>query len=296
MDEIERQTLVNTAGLAASRAKADALQEQVARLDTQVVTQQVSGLANNARDGMREQLYALEIRERELLSKYVPEHPSVVAIRKQRKSVEDILARESTQRSQATSGLNPVRQSLELRLLEEQSTIASLTAKGESLFAQRTHIMEELVSLNHHEMQIRQLERETQLLEESYATYADYLEQARIDGELQRQRISNVNVLQHATLQSKPVSPPKRLIVGIALIIVILGGIGLALAAESQDLSLKSPAEVEHELALPVLISVPYFPQHRSPVRHQKNGHESELIESSHSVSKPTAGGRAFGG
>jgi uncharacterized protein involved in exopolysaccharide biosynthesis len=62
--------------------------------------------------------------------------------------------------------------------------------------------------------------------------YAEYFEEARIDRELQRERISNVSVVQPATLQEKPVSPSKLL---VALATMFLATFGTAAAVLTSE-------------------------------------------------------------
>ncbi len=132
IEETERNILFKTTQLAASDAKIRALQERVADLDERVVVEEVQGVTNDAKDGMRQQLYELEIRERELLSKYLPGHPLVRAVQSQRRESENILSNQQ-EKTQSTKALNPTRQALQMQLLQEESQAESLRAETELL-------------------------------------------------------------------------------------------------------------------------------------------------------------------
>ena len=90
----------------------------------------------------------------------------------------------------------------------------------------------------------------------------DQLEQARIGDAIEANRISNVNVVQPPSFIERPVSPRPALVLGVALILrgLRFGGSGFRL--EYLDRSLKTPAEIESQLGLPVLASIPRSPRH----------------------------------
>jgi uncharacterized protein involved in exopolysaccharide biosynthesis len=122
---------------------------------------------------------------------------------------------------------------------------------------QRGQLIEELKQLNHHEVRINDLEREASLLEASYRGYSEKLEQARIDDALEAGRISNVNVVQPASYVVEPVKPQKLLIVALGLAAAMAGAVVAALSAEFLDGSLRSSDDVERQLEVPVLLSIP---------------------------------------
>jgi capsular polysaccharide biosynthesis protein len=70
--------------------------------------------------------------------------------------------------------------------------------------------------------------------------------------------ISNVSLVQPPTRISKPVSPRKALVLFLGLCVALSGGIGIPLLLESLDNSLRTAEEVEQQLQLPVLISMPH--------------------------------------
>ena len=257
IEQVEDQVLKLETDLTYSEKKLHELQTTVHSLSPTVVTQSVSGFGHGATDGMRQQLYGLEIRERELLSKFHGEHPHLVAIRTQRQEVQEILAQQPDQRAQTTIAVNQTHQLLEQQRLAEKTTLASLRAKGISLDQQRERLQEELRTTNDHEIRIVQLQRQVELWESKYRTYSENLEQARIDQALQAERISSINIVQPATYTGQPVSPKKRLTLVLGLALATFGGIALALIAEYLDHSFSTSAEVERQLQVPVLLSIP---------------------------------------
>jgi len=263
MGEVETEILRGEAALAASAAKVGRIQLALSEDPERLTTLEMTGVASAASDSMRQQLYALELRERELRAKFRDVHPLVVGVQRQVAEAREILEKEGSTRIQATQGISPVREKLELDLVGEQTEAASLTARLDALRLQQKDLRKQLAELNDYEVRIGNLQRQVDLLDANYRTYAGKVEEARIDASLQDERITNVNVAQPASLAQKPVAPKKALLLGLGLMVGTLGGLGLAIAAEFLDQSFKTPGEVEQVLELPVLVSIPRVPTNR---------------------------------
>jgi uncharacterized protein involved in exopolysaccharide biosynthesis len=260
---VEQQKLQTDGETAASLARTNALKQAIASLDEEVVTNRVSGRPNAAADGLRQKLYDLEIRERELLEKYADNHPFVISVRQQVAKLREIYSSENDSRSELTYALNDNRRRLELELMVEEARLAGLKATEDSLETQRSELLAELQQVNSYAIQIEDLERQTAVLEDEYRTHAHNLELARIDNELLRQGITNVNIVQSATLPELPAGPSKSALAGGGLLFAMLGGIVIALTAEHFDERIRSPREAEEVTSLPVLISVPFSTRHK---------------------------------
>jgi uncharacterized protein involved in exopolysaccharide biosynthesis len=245
------------AGLAASREKVEALKQKVKGLPERLATDETKGLPNPAADGMRHELYQLEIREAELASRFNNEFPALVAVRAQIEAAKKPLSNEEHRRSQQTTGVNLVRDQLQVSLLSEESSAASLEAETKSLETQLAELHDRARNLNQHEWKIANLEQEVALCKANYTTYSEKSEQTRIDAALQNERITNVNVIQPANLIEKPISPRKLLVLLAGIFGGLAFGIGLALLAELLDPTLKTPSDIEEHLSLPVLLSIP---------------------------------------
>jgi uncharacterized protein involved in exopolysaccharide biosynthesis len=255
--DIEAQQLQNARELVRCEALVGSLKESLAELQPTIKTEWVEGLPNMAADGMRQQLYELEIRERELRSKYDDSHPMVKAIQKQVAEARQIQGTQTETREQSTHGINPNWQQMELALRQEEARLASLRESRATLQCQHDDVQTALADLNTYALQIDELERDARLLSSSFKTYSENFEQARIDSALLHRRITNVNIAQPATLLPKPVGPTKKLLLGLGMLIGMLGAVAIVLISEHFDQSLKSPIEVEQALGLPVLMAIP---------------------------------------
>jgi capsular exopolysaccharide synthesis family protein len=142
-------------------------------------------------------------------------------------------------------------------LLTEQVTISSLRAKINTQRKQLADAQKELKTLNYAEAKISHLTREASIQEANYRKYSENLEQARINYAMENERISNISVVQAATLPIKAIRPNKSVNLTLGFLLGIVGAIVLAIFSERLDHSLKTPDEVEERLQLPALASIP---------------------------------------
>ena len=257
MKDVELQLLATDRELAYSDAEIADLKRAIGGLQPELVTNRVKGFANEGKDLMREKLYELEIEESKLRSRYADDHPLLQQIQRQRKEAESILTDIPAERTQTTSELNPNQRKLELDLLQATARKEALSARKVAAQKQIDGLNTELQALNGHEMKLEQLERDVQILDGKYRMHVDKLEQARVNDELGREHMSNIKVAQSATLVGKPTSPKKALLLAFGLATALGGAFALPFVFEIFDETLRTTAQVESELGLPVLLSFP---------------------------------------
>lgn len=148
-------------------------------------------------------------------------------------------------------------QQTQLELLAEEPVLASLNARTRELRSQLSLARDELKVFNKNELQVAELEREVEMLDGEYRKYSASLEQARIDQALELQRMSNINVAQEATCEAVPVSPRPKINLLLGLGAGLFGAIGLCLVCDRFNNSLRTPQDVEKNLSLPILATVP---------------------------------------
>ena len=257
IDNIELQRVATATQLATSEAMVASLNRQFEDTPAVVQTSEVTGFANVAADGIQQQLALLKGRREELRAIRTDDHHEVVAVSAQIEELEKLLSGEEKRRTQVTIGANPARQKLEIDLLSERTRLASLGAQSNKLESQLASALEQLRALNVAEVRIAELQRDVDLTEESYLSYANKLEQARVHNELETKRISNVSVVQPATLESKPVSPNNAIMLALGFLVGTVGALAAAVGSEMFDHTLRGREQVEQELDLPVLMSIP---------------------------------------
>jgi len=245
------------AAVASSQAKVQSLQATLANMPETVVTASTSGISNYGADLMRDRLYALQIREQDLASKYNEDSRQVQEVRRQIAEAQATLSREEPTRTQVSKGLNVAHQQVKLTLLTEEATLAFHQAEVEVLRRRLAATQAELRTLNDNGTKITALMREIEIQEANYRKYSSNLEQARIDQALQTGRISNITVVQPATLPIKPVRPQRLLQMLLGVLLGAFGGIGLVFLCAYLDHSIKTPEEAEERLQLVTLASIP---------------------------------------
>ena len=219
------------AALRASTAELQAQQAILKKTPSLVDVGKTVGMPHSAVEAMREQLFALQVREQEMLSLYSEEYPLTRAIRAQVVAAREALEREPVT-AQASLGPNPAYQEINVALVKSEAQTASLQAHATALRDQLVPVRMEVNKLNDHELTIARLEREIDLETANYKKYAENLEQARIDHELEMSSISNLNVLQPPTYSITPTKP--RIVLNLALGFAgaLAGGLGVGLVAE----------------------------------------------------------------
>ncbi len=213
----------------------------------------------NEYKGLCSRLDFYRTKEKEMLMHYTKENPSVKRIGDQIAETEK-LKRKMEQESpklasleSAASGTN----GLPADLGAETSRIKALEARMKVLSSQLERIRTEITGMDEAESAITELQRKKELEEANYRYYAASLEQARINGALGAEKISNINVVQSPSPPVRDYSPLIKLVAKL-LAGGVFGGIGWAFLIELfLDQSIKRPIEVETKLRLPLFLSIP---------------------------------------
>ncbi|MCE5267505.1 MAG: hypothetical protein LLG00_06425 [Planctomycetaceae bacterium] len=244
---LEDELLQTEAARVVAEAKVAALQRTLAELPETEVSQETSGVANEGTDRMREQFYALQVREKEAQAKYTADHPKLRQIREQLAAAKVLLQEEQKTRQHVTKEPNKLRRQAESALLSEQPLLASLQAQSGQLKRQLTAVRSELTKLNDDELRLAATQREIDLIEADYRKYSANLEQARIDRQLENERMSNVSVVQPASYEPRPVRPRVAIDLLLGLCAAVFAALAVPLVADQFE-RLRSADGKEHGL------------------------------------------------
>ncbi len=243
------------ADISASKSRIASLEAQ-ANSSSAAVRAARETVSNSPADDIRKKLNALAIEEEELLSKFQPENSRVQKLRDQIAKLTELL--DSAIREELSSATYS--ETLHLRTLE-----AKLGSVTRGAGTERTK-RDALINV---EARMSQLEREIAIDGANYREYSQKLEQARIGIALERERISNISVVQEPTLPADPFSPQKALNLALGLLIALFGGIGVAFVAEYFDHLIRMPADVDAKLGLRTLVTIPLLSQEAvAPIVH----------------------------
>jgi uncharacterized protein involved in exopolysaccharide biosynthesis len=233
-------------------ARVEAIEEQL-QDEPERMTSTRRLVPNSGADMMRDQLYALRVKEKDLRARYSDSHPMLLAIQEQIAEAQELIDAEDSQREVTTDDINLIYQQLSLDLRIEQNKIAGLEARLAALAEQREGILAELRQLNADGVTIEELEREVMVARNNWIQYSENLEQARIDQQREESRVSNVSLAQAATLHQKPVSPSKALVGLASLLLASFGTLAAVLFSERLNTRLRTREQVESALNVPLV-------------------------------------------
>ena len=196
------------------------------------------------------------MRETDLAARYPESHRPLIDVRTQIKEAETTLENENETHTEVTTGVDETYQQVQLALVNER-------AQSEALKAQQTSIAEELEKqrgqlqkLASQEIELQTLVREMTLAEKDYEQYRDSLQRARISSALDIDKVSNVSVVQPATLPMDPVKPNKILNIFLGVFLALFASLTFAFVFDYFDDSVNTPQQVERWVGVPVLVTV----------------------------------------
>jgi polysaccharide biosynthesis protein PslE len=202
----------------------------------------------------RDELAGLEVEKSKLLSKYEPNSEPVKLLDEQIGRLKLLINNEAPRQiSSSTTEQNPLAKSLQLRLQEDSVRLEGLKGRALAQAAQQKALTDQLNGLESADARLSDLERERQIAEDAYFMLVKRRHEAEITGELDRDRLSNVSILSPPTSSIEPVYPKRELVMGIALLLGILVGIGLSLVFEMLSGKVRSSNELSQLTALPFL-------------------------------------------
>ena len=192
---------------------------------------------------LKTELAELQVQRSKLLQTYKERHPEVLKI--------DAQIQQLTQRLEAEIGKA-------LRSLETEYRVAK--AREDSLLSAVNRLRAEGQSLNEKEIQYGALQREQESNQQLYEAVLKRVKETGVQGGLDS---NNARVVENAAVPTVPIRPRKKLGLLLSLVAGLALGLGVAVALEYLDTSVKSPDDIERVLGLPVIAIVPAFEARR---------------------------------
>lgn len=233
IDALEADLVRARADQKAAEAEVLHRQDKLTKIPEFVVTARTTGAPQSTGQTLREKLYDLEIREQELASKLTKDHPLLQQIRDQVGMARKVAVQEMVP-DQVTKGLSETYQAADMAMHERQVTLAAQSARTQTLEKEVAHVQSELEKLNNSELEINRLEREIDLAQTNYRKYAENLEEARINQELQDAKISSLNIMQAPSFSETPVSPQPLITLMVGFVLSTFGAVGTALIVHNR--------------------------------------------------------------
>ena len=175
----------------------------------------------------------------EALNQYGPNYPKVLRLQAQLKEMEQLVGREKTNIASRIEA--------EYRGARQRELLLSQALEKQK--AETNRMAEKLVQYNI-------LKREAEANKQLYEGLLQKLKEAGISAGL---RSSNIRIVDPALVPPTPVRPQKARNILLALLVGLVGGMGLALLREYLDNTVKTPDDIDSLSRLPSLAVVPAF-------------------------------------
>jgi len=203
-------------------------------------------------------LVALQLERDALIQDFKPDNSRIRDLDAQIALAEARLEEIQTQRGGINrTEISPVHQDLKSQLLSAKAQLAGARAEHAALQELVDRYLAVISDLGNKSLVLTRLRREAKAAEDTYLLYRKKHEEARISVAMNEQQIVDVAIAQPAQIPLKPVAPKKRLNLVLAVIVGILGGLGLTFLAEHFDHTFTTGEEVEKRLGIPLLASIP---------------------------------------
>ena len=254
--DLRAQQMQNEDRFRSGSAQVAALQKRLAALPSSVVV-----FSENTRlqslDNLRLQLLQLQVRRADLITRFQDSSRQIQDLDQQIRSIQSLLAGEAPRLSDTQRlGRNVVFDDLQRDYLRLQAELDGLTAQRASLKQQGDDLSGQINDLLAKSSQLRELQLNRSLLEESFRSYTLRVEDARVAENADRGRSANVRIVQPPEVPSKPQSARGGILIGALLASVLVGAVAAVLANATRQVFL-TPADAERALGLPVLAAPP---------------------------------------
>ena len=191
----------------------------------------------------RTRLRTAQQKERELMERYTENSRIVQNIRREIQALEESVA-------------GPLEDARRIELSKLEGELGALKAKADGLHRQVGQISGEVRALDSREKEYTNLKRDLITQEGNYKTYLGKYEESRIVDDMNKRKLSNVSVIQNATVPIKPAENKKRQYAMFTVILALGAAFGLAYLREHVPQRLTTPLAAEKHLGLPVMVTI----------------------------------------
>lgn len=224
------------------------------------INSQLSGAGASIADSpsiqqAKSKLVDLEAQKAGYVGKYTNENPKMKEINRQISSARSSLRREiSAIVAQKAPSSSAVQQKLLTDKFTNEAMIAVAQGKNDAIDQLEKKNADEIAKLPQTQQGYLQVKRDADVAQEIYVMLAKRLEEAKV---AEAMVPTEVQVVDEATLPEKPIKPRKLLTLVLALFLGLFGGTGYTIARTLLNRKIRTAADVEQYLELPVLGVIP---------------------------------------
>ncbi|MEO8272127.1 MAG: hypothetical protein ABI557_20625, partial [Aureliella sp.] len=252
---IEREVITTRAALDQTLAEIDDVSKKLGLMPNEVISEKKQS-GDSTWSGMRQQVYTLELEEKTLAAKYPADNPLLVQVRDKLAGALAILEKLESERVDESKTPNPMRLRLQEELQRLQTKVVGLRANLQLREDQHTEVEHKIAEILDSERDLEQIERDIKMADTRLDLLRQKHEEARVLSEMQADRISNLSLFQPATLVERPASPNKKLLFLAFAVLGLTASTALALLQDLNSKRLRTVADVERGLGLPVIGSI----------------------------------------
>jgi uncharacterized protein involved in exopolysaccharide biosynthesis len=142
-------------------------------------------------------------------------------------------------------------------LVGGRAALAALQGRETALAKEADEYRKKAEFLDSQSFDLARLERQVKLDEETYLSYVRSAEQSRLSNAVEQSKLLRLRIIEEAPLPLEAVAPKKGRILVFALFGGLLLSIGLGLARDHLDSTVKSSADVRRYAHLDTLVALP---------------------------------------
>jgi uncharacterized protein involved in exopolysaccharide biosynthesis len=202
-------------------------------------TSRISSEESKAVADARAQLLELQLQEQKLMATFSEGSRAVQNVRGQIKLVEDFLAQQ-----RATVGQGAFVDDLDKQIISTQAELRFQQAQADTLAGQIAALEREIGDFTQSGAEYRELVRDREAAAKSHETYTKKLEEFRASEEMDRQKLTNISVIQAAVAPLAPIRPNKKLNLLISVMLGLALGFGWGLLVELRERQSQGDAAV----------------------------------------------------
>ncbi len=225
LNDLKGERLNTLRSIAATQAGLDVLKQQMKDLPKEIrIAREIA--VNPDRDDLMQRINTKQIEKQELLRTFQDDAPPVRAINTAIDNLQALMnsRAETVQRSQNMAA-NPIYTRLQNSYADQAASLSRLKSQAAQQQDQLVKLEADRAKAVSLEPELSQLKRELDAADKSYALYSESLEKARIDRELDNSQISNIAIIEQATLNPSRVFPKSLLMLLFAIPISLAVGL-----------------------------------------------------------------------
>jgi len=259
LERIQQQIITNQENLREAKNRKLLIQQQISEA-AQIRT---SDTALPARaEGETEQSLDLRVQLASLEARYTERHPDVIRLKEK---ISDLESKEKGDSKEGQGqevpenrGITQAERNLANQWREVELQIENLKAEAAQLHSHMKQYQIRVENTPKREQELMSLERDYDNIRETYNSLLSRKLEAEIALSMERkQKGEQFRILDPAKVPMRPFKPNIQRILLMSIALGFGIGCGLAYLRETTDTSFKTPEEVQKDLQLPVLISMP---------------------------------------